>query len=148
MPSRLNAPCCIQTRSQLKANHPRVDCLSLEPRDTDKRRNTKTWALRHTCKPHLDDLAVLPDKRHEIGNCSECDDVHILRIAPLLLRLPKSLHELERDADTREFFERIGTIGAVGIEDSIGRRKFRPRQMMIGDDDVHRPVHLRYYVHG
>ena len=102
----------------------------------------------HSRKSHLDDLAVLTDERHEIGDGTERDDVHILRIAPLLLRLPKCLHEFERDTDTREFFERIGTINTVGIEDSIDRRKFRPRQMMIGDDDVHRPVHLRHYVHG
>ena len=95
----------------------------------------------------MDDLAVLSDERHEIGDCSERSNIQIIGIEALFLDLPQRLHEFERDADARKILVRVGTVRAVRVDDCIGGRQDTARQMVVGDDDVHRPIHLRHNIH-
>ena len=50
--------------------------------------------------------------------------------------LGQGLCQLESNATSTEFFERIGTIGTFGIKDCCGRRKFLSRQVMVADNNI------------
>ena len=127
---------------------PRIDLLILKSRNGDQRPDADARMLRHHAQPLRDDFTVLPHDGNEIRHCSERNDVKVIFIHALLLPLPKRLTELERDADARKPLLRIGTVRAVRIEHGKRGRQLRPRQMMIGDDDVERPAHRIHRFHG
>ena len=125
---RAHAPSGIDPRSD---DEPDVIAVDLAPRqaaDVEQRpKSNLVRALRQHAESELGNDTVLPRQGNDVGKRPDRGNLHErgqpVRVAGAST---KRLHELQRHADTRKVFVRIGAVVALRIDD---RQRLRQRRV-------------------
>ena len=120
----------------LKRHVTAVDRLACQSGDFEQRTQPNlVWTLRQHFEPEFGDDPILPNQRDHIGERADRRDFHKRRQHFVAAEpTAQCLHQLERDAHTREVLVGIITIVSLRIDHGDRRRQRRIRLVMICDD--------------